>query len=181
MKTIDPKEMVRSTPKNRTGLLVATWVTSVAAAVALVTWPALGAGSGSQASNEPEPGQQQVRTLDDLFADVAAKYPPFGGAFVDEEKERLYVYCKDPSPDAVEKVEAALKVVFGTDVPPYSSIEVLKGDYNFAELKNWHDRLSTISMPGLVLTDIDDSTNRLKVGVSLVMKADGKTPFVRSR
>ena len=62
---------------------------------------------------------------------------------------------------------AALKVVFGGTYLPQSKVQVLPAKFGFLELKKWHDQLAmqVLEIPGLVLTDIDDATNRLLIGV----------------
>src|SRR5678815_2519074 len=104
-------------------------------------------------------------TFDDLQNRVAQRAPAFGGFFVDPATGSLNVYSWNRTPTGVLEVEGALRAVFG-DALPQGKIQVLPGQYGFQELKRWHDSLNAVlSMPGVVLTDIDDAKNRLQVGV----------------
>jgi hypothetical protein len=86
--------------------------------------------------------------------------------FVDEEQDVLYVYSSDLSAVAGAMADEAVTAVFG-DKRPAGRIQVLPAAYGFRELKGWHDRLTpdVLAMPGVVMTDIDDRSNRLTVGI----------------
>lgn len=58
--------------------------------------------------------EREFRSIDDLFEKVAIKYPGFGGMFVDEQKDVVYVYLKGGELDAVV---TEIKTVFGRDLP----------------------------------------------------------------
>lgn len=128
------------------------------------------------ARRQPEPKQQPISshqeemTIDDAFAKVAELYPDFGGASVDVERRMLSVHSREPNASGVIAAEQALKSVFGADLPPYQ-IELIKGDYSFLELKGWYDLLwpAVMKIPGVVRTDIDESKNRLAVGVQSLL------------
>jgi hypothetical protein len=57
-------------------------------------------------------GTNGVETIGDLFLKVAKKHPEFGGMFVDEEKDTIYVFLLDGDLDAVVK---ELKKVLGEE------------------------------------------------------------------
>jgi hypothetical protein len=127
-------------------------------ALALVATLAAAQGPGAGPANNPV-------SFDDLLARVAQRAPFFGGFFVDEATGSLDVYSWNRTPAGVAEVEKALRAVFG-DTLPQGKIRILPGQYGFQELKRWHDSLNAVlAMPGVVLTDIDDAKNRLKVGV----------------
>ena len=46
-------------------------------------------------------------------------------------------------------------------------VRILAGDYDFVELKQWRDGMNAevLGLPGVILTDIDEVRNRLRVGV----------------
>ncbi|MBI1741574.1 hypothetical protein HYR54_00720 [Candidatus Acetothermia bacterium] len=103
------------------------------------------------------------QTIDDLFAEVAKQVPSFGGMFIDSQGN-LSVYLLDPT----QKVEAesAIASVFGRDRIPSDGIRVLQGEYGFLQLKEWFDRANALlALPGVTLVDIDESKNRLKIGL----------------
>src|SRR5271165_703659 len=111
--------------------------------------------------------QPTAVTTNDILAEVGARIPEFGGMFVDEENDTLYVYAVGGGQELAASFDAAITAVLGRDRPPQTRLKVLQGRYSFVQLKEWHDRMSTrvLSIPGTVLTEIDQTTNRLKVGV----------------
>lgn len=104
-------------------------------------------------------------TLDDRLAHVAERAPAFGGFYVDEATGSIKVYSWNLTAAGATEAEQALRAVLGQDLPQ-GKIEIVRGNYSFRELKLWHDRMTELlAMRGVVLTDIDDRTNRLLVGV----------------
>jgi len=109
-----------------------------------------------------QPEQQPV-TIDDLFDEVGNRVPAFGGMFVDEGKNTLYVYMVPGQSGDLATLEQAISDVFG---PRQQQIEMLAGQYTFLQLNAWHDRMiDVLSIAGTVMTGIDHFNNRLKVGV----------------
>lgn len=112
------------------------------------------------------------RSIDDLFAKVAQQVPDFGGFFFDQNGD-LTVYLID-TPASV--AEAAILSVFGSDdriTPLLGRIKVLRGQYGFLQLKGWYDQMgAALGFSGIVFTDIDESRNRLVVGVKDLQTAD---------
>jgi hypothetical protein len=110
---------------------------------------------------------QTPRTLDDMFSDVAKLAPDFGGMFLSEDESTLQVYLLDPSPQKVKAVETAIAQVFGRGVIPTKGIKAFKGQFGFAQLRQWHDRLSgpVLGVKGVRFTDIDEAKNRLRIGI----------------
>jgi hypothetical protein len=108
-----------------------------------------------------------VRNIHDDFADIGMKVHGFGGMFIDEAKDTLYVYMVPGQPGDVAEVDKAISDVLGSRRPPQHHIAVLQGQYTFLELQDWysHMRPRVLPMDGVVLTGIDDRNNRLKVGV----------------
>jgi len=103
---------------------------------------------------------------------VGKKVPTFGGIFVDEEKDTIYVYLVPTEMGDVAQVDKAISDVFGTELPPQHRLEVLEGRYTFSQLKEWLDRMSpqVLALQGVLEVGIDDAKDRLDVGVeSLAM------------
>ena len=128
-----------------------------------------------------------VPTLDEQLAAVARRVPSFGGMFIDETGQ-LTVYmlgadqqngvAQQPAVPTVSTaaIEAAIAEVFGPERlspsnPGLASsgprVRVLPGQYSFLELKAWHDGMTApvLSLPGVTLTDISESQNRLRIGL----------------
>src|ERR1019366_4034074 len=119
-------------------------------------------------SQDQPGGQVAVSNIHDAFAEIGMKVSGFGGMFVDEEKNTLYVYLVPGQPGDVAELDQAITDVFGSKRPPEHHIAVLQGQYTFLELQDWykHMRPRVLPMDGVVLTGIDDGKNRLKVGVA---------------
>jgi hypothetical protein len=142
------------------------WTSLAVLAGAVAFGPSLVMGEGSEQARAEGPSGAGVRTVDDQLAGVARRWPAFGGIFVDEERDVLYVYSWDQSAGAAAAAEEAVTALFGNDRPA-GRIQVLPAQYRFHELKEWHDRLTpdVLTVPGVVMTDIDERSNRLTVGV----------------
>ena len=117
------------------------------------------------AAKTPTASTQPMKTLDDMFADVARLVPAFGGFFIGDDG-RLYVYLQDKAylPAAMQAIVA----VFGRDQLPIDNAVALQGRYNFTQLKTWHDahQRTTLAIPGVSYVDIDETDNRLEIGVT---------------
>ncbi|HEX2489846.1 MAG TPA: hypothetical protein VHR27_10600, partial [Blastocatellia bacterium] len=61
----------------------------------------------------------------------------------------------------------AIVAVFGRERLPQGGMQTLQAQYGFLQLKAWHDqqRLKTLAIPGVVMTSIAESKNRLLIGV----------------
>jgi hypothetical protein len=112
----------------------------------------------------PDPGAQ---TVDDLFMQMARRKPSFGGMFVDEKKQILYVYSKDPRREELSFLRKELDDVMGSVAVPQFRIQVLPAQYGFDELKNWQEVMTAeiLAIRGVVLVDVDETKNRVTVGV----------------
>lgn len=112
------------------------------------------------------------QTIDERFAKIAQNVPGFGGMFLDEQG-KLNIYLTDKT--RVASAQAEIASVFGNSVPQ-GDVRVLRGDFDFTELKNWHDRmLALFDIDGVNLTDISEAKNRLTVGVDDIGLADQVT------
>jgi hypothetical protein len=129
----------------------------------LALWTVMAPVAYSQVPNSQGAQQTMIPDADDLFAEVGARVPAFGGMFVNEDKNTLYVYIVPGQPGDIDSLEEAVTDVFG---PQQQQTEMITAQYTFLQLKEWHDRMiDVLSIPGVVLTDIDHFKNRLTVGV----------------
>ncbi len=100
--------------------------------------------------------------LNHLFTELASRVPAFGGMFLDGQN--LKVYLTDNAQKAA--AEHAIAAVFGRERIPAGGIQVIKGQYGFRQLSAWHNSMGSLfDIQGVIFTDIDESANRLKVGV----------------
>ncbi len=126
--------------------------------------PALQDWNSSESGGEIQSQQAgQGKNLDDLFAQVAAKAPGFGGMYVDGDN--LNVYLKNINQAGA--AQQAIADVFGAGVIPGAGIQALQGQYGFGQLRGWLNKLYALfGIEGVISLDIDETTNRLKVGVA---------------
>jgi hypothetical protein len=141
------------------------------AMVVLLATVAVGAGDAAGrvelGGGSPEgwsPSNDAVVEHDDLFAQVAEIAPGFGGMFLDESGT-LNVYLLDPTEEGAAK--AGIKAVFGPERFPLAEVRVLQGTYDFSQLWEWRHALrrDVLGLPGVTSLDIDDFSNRLRIGV----------------
>jgi len=119
-------------------------------------------------AQSPEDGPPEFakkpQTLDDLFNEVVRRTAGFGGAYI--EGDVLVVHLLVPVPAQRVVAENAFTAVFGRERIPSGGVRVLQGQYDFRQLKTWHDGMGSLfDIPGVIFTDIDERTNRLAVGV----------------
>jgi hypothetical protein len=137
----------------------------VLAIVAVAATEALGDAELHRGSSQDQPlSNDAVVEHDDLFAQVARVAPGFGGMFLDESGA-LNVYLLDPTQQ--EAAEAAITAIFGREGLPPGEVRVLQGTYDFLQLWEWRHALrrDVLGLPGVTSLDIDDFSNRLRVGV----------------
>jgi hypothetical protein len=107
-------------------------------------------------------------TIDDRFVSVGERAPGFGGMFVDEGL--LRVHLTDRS--SVTAARRAIRQEFGRNkiVGPLlrRGIDAVQATYAFTTLKTWQSRLDPVAFTyeGVIFTDVDDSDNRLTIGVT---------------
>jgi len=150
------------------------WVTmlGIFTALTLVGWGDTPMKSAWAASDESEVVQSESdedsgETLDDLLAEIATRVPGFGGLFIGPDGT-LHIDLLDRQDGRLAgAVQGAIAAVFGPGRLPLGRIQVLQGQYSFLQLKDWHERMmpQVLGLPGVILTDIDEAENRLRVDV----------------
>ncbi len=143
---------------------------------------------------EREPPQDsrpvpQEMTLDEDLLKIAQQVPGFGGMYIDEDGV-LNVYMLEEPADAAAMVERraqlekTLSAVYGADflargrlerVDPDAeptaaaplTIKIVKGAYDIPQLADWRRKADgVLAIDGVVFTDLDERSNRLKVGIA---------------
>ena len=63
--------------------------------------------------------------------------------------------------------ERALTGFAQSEGPPAAKLQVLKGDFDYLTLDGWHNRVTpeALAIPGTVFTDLDERSNRVRIGV----------------
>jgi hypothetical protein len=103
------------------------------------------------------------RTQDTWLAATMSDVPEFGGAYVGADGA-LHVWLTKPTTTGAERARAAF--AGATTTATQKAVVVHRADYTFTQLKAWHDRLAgMIGKSGVTLTDVDDRTNRVTVGL----------------
>ena len=113
--------------------------------------------SGPQASRIP-------RGIDREFVQVARAVPGFGGLSRAPDGSAI-LYLTDPSQAAAAKqaLTARSRVLPGIDL---ARIQVRTAQFDFIRLADWRTRIREgLDNPGVVLLDIDESTNHVRIGV----------------
>jgi hypothetical protein len=118
---------------------------------------ALVALTNTSASDKPDP--TQVKTMDDLFAEVGESVPGFGGFYYDENGVPT-VSIADGETASSADTKDAIDDSFGHDYVKGSTVQMISAKYSFLQLKEWYDQVwsGILEMPGAVSTDIDEST-----------------------
>jgi hypothetical protein len=124
--------------------------------------PALSGASAQDAA--PEDQQPVATDADDLLAEATRAVPAFGGMFLDDDGN-LNLYLLDSSQKV--QAEAAIESVFGADRFEGATVKVLEADFAFADLHRWRQdmRRWVLGLPGVVSLDIDETRNRISVGL----------------
>ena len=131
-------------------------------AVAVIGLFVVGAMPVIQAASVGVPVQGPRGTLDELFGQVAARVPEFGGMY--RQGGALVVYLTNPARQAAAL--DAIRSVFGSGFAGPGGVIVRPAAYGFGQLAAWHAHLGSLfDIRGVFLTDIDEAANRLTVGV----------------
>jgi hypothetical protein len=133
-------------------------------------------GSGCKDFAGPEDSTQDVsgsaslavsgrgESVDETFARLATQVPGFGGFFFDESG-RLNTYIKDPA-RAPRLKDVIRPVLAARDVAAVEGMQVRQGRYDFRELLQWKELATEVlALPGVILIDIDETQNLLRIGV----------------
>lgn len=104
-----------------------------------------------------------TRTVDERYSLIARDVPGFGGMYQDETGT-LNVYLVDPAQE--ERARGAIASVMARESAG-RGLRVRQGMFGFAELEGWRRKLPAVmAIEGVVLSDIDERQNRLRVGVA---------------
>ena len=135
-----------------------------------VVWMALSALLVSVANQSPSLAQDRRTTLarfTDPYTELGRKVPAFGGMFVDEDKDTLYVYLVRGELGDLAQADQAIRELFGPPRPPVRHLVELDGKYTFLQLREWRDILSVdlLTIPAVSYLGIAHARNRILVAV----------------
>ena len=104
--------------------------------------------------NSPDPQVAYARAI-----------PGFGGLFLDRDGvPTVYLTDARERGRAEQVLDGALRELGATG----SQLRVVRGDYDYLQLDGWLNRLApeALVVPGAVYVDVDEGSNRLRIGVS---------------
>ena len=134
--------------------------------VAVTVFAAVACSDSTGPTGRARENPQQARLLRGLdreFAEIARQVPGFGGLSRSADGS-IVLYLTDPSQLAAAKQAVAARsgVLRGIDL---TRVQVRAAKFDYVQLTDWRARLRELDVPGLVFLDIDESNNRLHVGV----------------
>ncbi len=112
-----------------------------------------------------------LRGLNGQFTRLAEEIPGFGGMYYgDDGKLNVFVAGNATSPAALTRaLETKLRgelLISAKTAPAANEMVVHQGDYDFGQLSRWYTEMwPVLGMEGVVFTDIDEASNRLRIGV----------------
>jgi hypothetical protein len=133
------------------------------------TDPHDGADSPSFSHQEPH-GVRSSQGLDAEFVQIARDVPGFGGMFYDEAGNlNVYMTTGQLRAAGTEEIKRGLGRSLqgaGRDVPTANRIVIREGQHDFIQLDRWHQQSTAVlGLRGVVFTDIDETQNRLRIGI----------------
>jgi hypothetical protein len=139
-----------------------------------VSWIAALAAFAALSSVAPAPTPTPP-PLPPTRCDESAAVPEFGGAYV--ERGTLHVWLTtagdDQGPEATQVAQTLARACPDQYSSFGPSVTLHRADYTFAELAAWEGSVrSLLSQPDVVMTDVNERTNRLTVGVASL--SDGR-------
>jgi len=135
-----------------------------------------GVAVSTQSPLQPEISRSGAPSLDEQMLDVARQNPDFGGMYFDREGRLTMHVLKSglAAPDGFERlagmsldVESAFHDHPNMEVAATKRMNVVPADYRFTDLYGWLQAVTRelLAIPGVVLTDIAEDRNRLRIGV----------------
>jgi len=112
-------------------------------------------------------GAETGLSLDEELLELGRRVPGFGGAYWDGTT--VVIRLRDERDAATaEAVVRARLAVSGTELGAYreAPLSIQGADYLFSELYDWRRSIDDAGISGLVSTDVNETLNRVVVGVS---------------
>jgi hypothetical protein len=109
-----------------------------------------------------------IVSIDERFAELAQQVPGFGGMFYDESGQ-LSMYLVESQIGRQQQAKTAVTTLLGDDarIASAGKIQIIPGQYDYLQLSDWHARMRAdiLAAPGVNLLDLDEASNRLRVGI----------------
>ena len=138
-------------------------VLSIAGAVA--AFPLGGGSDGTSGNIEPS----EYKTHDDLLLEAGKRIPEFGGLYLSDDRTVLYVYVNDGAEDTLNKAEVkgAVDDVLKSGLTDGRELRLVSAQFSMLQLYGWYSQITGLVSgdANVVLTDLDESANRIEIGV----------------
>lgn len=135
----------------------------------VVAAAACAAGQPPRTGETPAANRTSMETYDDRLVRVEARASGFGGMFIDPQG-LLAVYLTNPS--EIGAARSAIEAVFGANWIPSAGLRAVQGQYVVSQLKRWAVQAGAVlDVPGVTLLDLDESRNRVVVGIEDASRA----------
>jgi hypothetical protein len=105
----------------------------------------------------------QSRSIDDELADIAREVPGFGGVYFDASGNAV---ARLDMPAKVGVLEPVLLRFLSRHGRSNIRIRYAPSEFDFDQLTQWRALLTHATIPQLTLTDIDERTDKLHIGVA---------------
>ena len=108
------------------------------------------------------------KTHDDLLKDIGLRTPEFGGMYLSEDNNTLYVYLTDKTqnPQKRQEVRESIKDVLKDDLTKGKNIKIVPAQYSMSQLYDWYRQMMPMFENSQVtMTDLQESRNRIEIGV----------------
>ncbi|MCY4652312.1 MAG: hypothetical protein OXC95_04020 [Dehalococcoidia bacterium] len=109
------------------------------------------------------------KTHDDLLKDVGSRTSEFGGMYLSDDNNTLYIYMTSGIQNTQKRqdVRESIETVFSSDLTSGRNIEVVPAQYSISQLYNWYKQMlpSVGSNPHVTMTDLREGKNRIEIGV----------------
>lgn len=119
-----------------------------------------------------------MRGIHGEFSRLAEEIPGFGGIYYAADGRMHVVVARGTTTPAAVRRALSTRAAIGLTVlakvgASAEQIVVQEGDYDYLELSRWHEQARPVlGMEGVVFTDVDETQNRLRIGVMAAASLD---------
>lgn len=122
----------------------------------------------SHTRSNDAPRDRQGLSFDDRLAVIAKDVPEFGGFYLDQEASSIYVFTTDVADETAREIRDHVAAQLDRpEIRDFIAVP-LKGTYRWKQLWEWRRSARPVVLddPGVVSLDIDDTANRLAIGIN---------------
>ena len=142
----------------------------VAAILVLMSVMAVTFGITAGQEDDASAQIEEFKTHDDLLLDVANLVPEFGGKFISEDGDILYVHVLEGSEETLdpEHAKRAIEGSFTNRVTEGRELRLIPAKYSMHQLHEWYRQIREVIRRNLnvTFTDLQEGHNRIEIGVA---------------